>query len=78
MWRPSFRPLAAEVPGNLLAAQVAATSRHAETATTPAGPDAWIPAPEHPEIWAALAAASNSNGVIDRSTPGPTTPTGEN
>lgn len=69
MWRPSFRPLTAEVPGDLLAAQVAASSCHAETATTSAGPDAWIPAPEYPDIWAALAAAGN-NGVIEHNTPG--------
>lgn len=65
-----FRPLTAEVPGELLAAQVAATSRHAETATTPAGPDAWIPAPEYPDIWAALAAAGDNPGVIGPNTPG--------
>lgn len=72
-----FRTLTAEVPGELLAVQVGA-SHHAETTPAPIEPAAWIPAPKHPEIWAALAAASNSNGVIDRSTPGPTTPTGEN
>ena len=36
------------------------------TTATPA----WIPAPEHPEIWAALAVVGNSNGVIDHTTTG--------
>lgn len=60
-----FRRLVAEIPGELLAAQVAATSRHAEPT---AEPDAWIPAPEYPEIWAALAEVGNSPGVIDHTT----------
>lgn len=67
-----FRTLTAEVPGKLLAAQVAATSRVAEA--TPE-PDAWIPAPEYPEIWAALASASNSHDVIDHATAAPFLPT---
>lgn len=64
-----FRTLTAEVPGELLAVQVGA-SHHAETTPAPIEPAAWIPAPEHPEIWAALAVASNSNGAVDHTTAG--------
>lgn len=60
-----FRSLDAALSGELLAAQAATTSRAAESTAEPA---AWTPAPEHPEIWAALAAIGNSNGVIDHTT----------
>lgn len=66
-----FRRLTAELPGELLAAQVAATSRHAEATTDPT---AWIPAPECPGIWDALAVVANSNGVIDYATAAPFLP----
>lgn len=68
-----FRPLAAEAPGELLAAQVGA-SRHAETTPAPAECAAWIPAPEHPEIWAALAAVGDNPGVIEHTTAGLSVP----
>lgn len=48
-----------------VAAPAADTRRDPEATTDPA---AWIPVPEHPEIWAALAAVGNSNGVIDHTT----------
>lgn len=67
-------------PNPLLQAYTATTGRTVQDAVgdTTGTPAAWIPAPEHPEIWAALAAIGNSNGVIDHTTAGPTTPTGEN
>lgn len=45
----------------------AADTRDGETHTEYA---AWIPAPEHPEIWAALAVLSSTPGVIDHTTAG--------
>jgi hypothetical protein len=48
-------------------APMANTDRTVEAPTNPA---VWIPASEHPEIWAALAAVGNSPGVIDHTTPG--------
>lgn len=68
-----FRRLTADIPGELLAAQIATTSSRTAATTEP---DAWIPAPEHPEIWAALAAVGNSNGVIDHTTSGLPMPAG--
>lgn len=69
MKRWSFRTLTAEVPGELLDAQVGTISRHAETTTEAAISSAdWIPAPEYPQIWAALAVLSNTTGVIDHAT----------
>lgn len=62
-----FRTLTAEVPGELLAAQVAATSHHTEPTT---GPDSWVPLPECPEIWAALATLADHPGVLTPDTPG--------
>lgn len=73
-----FRHLTADMPSELLAAQVTAADRPVETTIEPA---AWIPAPEYPEIWAALAAVGNSPGVIDRTTHGfpvQAAPAGEN
>lgn len=75
-----FRLRTLEAPPNpLLQAYTAATGRTVQDAVgdTTGTPADWIPVPECPQIWAALATASNP-GVIDRSTPGPTTPTGEN
>lgn len=70
-----FRRLIAEVPGELLAAQVATTSRHAETtAEAPIATADWIPAPEYPQIWAALAVLSDTTGVIDHDTAAPFLP----
>lgn len=74
-----FRRLTAELPGELLAAQVAATSRHSEanppaedgpTREGKAGESEFVPAPEYPEIWAALAVLSSTPGVIDHTTAG--------
>lgn len=67
-------------PNPLLQAYTDATGRTVQDAVgdnTSGTADAWIPAPEYPEIWAALAVAGN-NGVIEHTTPGPTTPIGEN
>lgn len=73
-----FRLRTLEAPANPLhAAYTAATGRTVQEAvgdSTTTGTPAWIPAPEHPEIWAALAIAGNSNGVIDRTTAGLPTP----
>lgn len=68
-----FRRLIAEVPGELLAAQVATTSRAAEVTAEPA---AWIPAPEDEDfgIWEALAVVADSTGVIDYATAAPFLP----
>jgi hypothetical protein len=60
-----FRRLTADVPGELLAAQIAATNPTSETAAeATAVPADWEPAPEYPEIWAALAAASVNVAMI--------------
>ena len=72
-----FRTL--EAPQNpLIAAYTSATGRSVQDAVTASPtvdtPDAWIPAPEHPEIWAALATVGNNPGVIDHTTPGMTAP----
>jgi hypothetical protein len=75
-----FRRL--EPPTNpLLEAYTAATGRAVQdtvgNSSTVKPAAAWIPAPEHPEVWAALATIGNSTGVIDHTTPGflfPTTP----
>lgn len=66
-----FRRLIANVPGELLAARVATTSRHAETTTEPA---AWVPTPEDFGIWEALAVVADSTGVIDYTTAAPLLP----
>jgi len=69
-----FRLRTLEAPPNPLhEAYTAATGRTVQDAvgdTTGGTPTIWIPAPEHPEIWAALATAGNSPGVIDHTTTG--------
>jgi len=73
-----FRLRTLEVPPNPLhEAYTAATGRTVQDAigdTTCGTPTSWIPAPEHPEIWAALATAGNNPGVIDRTNPTLTDP----
>ena len=58
-------------PNPLHEAYTAATGRTVQDAigdTTCGTPTGWIPAPGHPEIWAALATAGNGAGVIDHTT----------
>lgn len=55
-------------PNPLLEKYAASTGRTVQDAVAET-PAAWIPAPEHPEIWAALAAVGNSPGVIDHTDP---------
>lgn len=62
-----FRRLDATFSGELLAAQAATTSRATEAT---ADPDAWVPAPEHPEIWAVFATLADNPGVLSPDTPG--------
>jgi hypothetical protein len=72
---PSFRTLTADVPGELLAAQVATTNRAAEAAhTETAAVEAWIPAPEYPQIWAALANRDSDHATAAPFVPAPTAP----
>jgi hypothetical protein len=71
-----FRFRTLEAPANPLhAAYTVATGRTVQDAVGDSnGAPAWIPAPEYPEIWAALAAAGNSAGVIDHTNPALTDP----
>lgn len=73
-----FRLRTLDAPANPLhQAYTAATGRTVQDAvgdTTGGTPTGWIPAPEHPEIWAALATAGNSAGVIDYTNPTLTDP----
>ena len=69
-----FRLRTLEAPPNPLheayAAATGRTVRDAVGDTTGQTPAAWIPASEHPEIWAALATVGNNPGVIDHTTTG--------
>lgn len=68
MWRPSFRTLTADVPGELLAAQVAA-SRTA--AATPANvPHETVATDPYDQVFAILGAIADNPGVLTSSTPG--------
>lgn len=75
-----FRRLTAEVPGELLAAQVAASSRTAETADAAVLAPA-MPSADYNTIFTALAVLADNPGVLGPDTPGlptPAGPTGEN
>lgn len=62
-----FRRLTADMPGELLVAQVATTSRQPEPATAP---DPWIPGDLYHELFTILAALADNPGVLSPDTPG--------
>lgn len=74
--RLSFRSLTADIPGELLAAQIATTGR------TPEDPTAAHPEqqPAYGDLFATLAVLEANPGVLTDNTPGlsvPAAPTGE-